>query len=463
MRTFLALLLFLTLPLAGCLGDDGGGVDSDGDGLSDADEEALGSDPLRNDTDGDGLLDLDDPDPVMPQVSFRPPVDLVCPDHPNYVIGDCGQFGEPQLEVAGDGTIWYSAVCCVGQSPPIWLSHDGGETFEALPFADGTGVTRDAFGVEGDFAIDDAGNVYFFDISAATAYFTKYEADGTHVHTKPDVFPPLVDRPWVRAGAEDEVFIAYNTGLSEQFYRSEDGGLTWDRVDFHEFPCGLMALGQGPVRDHLILGGCPGDPSAWISHDGGLTWGERIHLPLPDEQSATESYMQPAADAAGITYVPVTHSVNANETARNTMISVFAVHPDGTVQGPFPASFDDGLTDKPWLVAGKEGVVAMAYYGARDVTNATEADEAEWYLHITYSLDAHTDDPTWTTAVADPDPVLEGTFGRNLGDFLQLRQTPDGDLVAAYAHRDDSGLTNRFVRGGGVDFGPEVFRNGPQP
>lgn len=404
--------------------------------------------------------------PVQEAVSFLPPVDLICPDYVVYVRG-CGDFGEPQLEVAGDGTIWYSAVCCIGQSPPIWRSFDGGLTFEALPFADGTGAARDAFGIEGDFAIDDAGNVYFFDIAAATAYFTKYEADATHVHTKPDVFPPLVDRPWVRAGVEDEVFIAYNTGSSTWFYASTDGGFTWDRLGATEFPCALMSLGQGPVRDHLIMAGCSGDPAAWISLDGGATWGGRIDLALEGDQEGTEAYMQPAADGAGITYVPVTHSTFGDASTRaNDQISVFAIHPDGAVKGPFVVSPDDGIVDKPWLVAGKEGVVALAYYAADGVKRAAEADDAEWYLKITYSTDANTESPTWTTVVADPEPVLEGTFGRGLGDFLQLRQTPDGDLVVAYAARPDGGdLVNRFVRTapGGVDFAPDVFRNGPQP
>lgn len=40
--------------------------DDDNDGLSDADEEALGSDPLNPDTDGDGLPDGEDPDPLTP-------------------------------------------------------------------------------------------------------------------------------------------------------------------------------------------------------------------------------------------------------------------------------------------------------------------------------------------------------------------------------------------------------------
>lgn len=38
-------------------------VDTDGDGLSDGDEDAIGTDPLDDDTDGDGIVDSEDPTP----------------------------------------------------------------------------------------------------------------------------------------------------------------------------------------------------------------------------------------------------------------------------------------------------------------------------------------------------------------------------------------------------------------
>lgn len=41
-------------------------ADNDGDGLSDAEEVALGTDPFDPDTDGDGLADGVDPDPTDP-------------------------------------------------------------------------------------------------------------------------------------------------------------------------------------------------------------------------------------------------------------------------------------------------------------------------------------------------------------------------------------------------------------
>ncbi len=463
----------LGLAFAGCLSDGSAGVDGVADSVAQGDE-----------------------------VTFKESVYLLCPDYPTYGTyptgstdtssNTCARFGEPTLEVAGDGTIWYSSVCCVGQSPPIWLSHDGGETFEPLPFADGTGVIRDAGGVEGDFAIDDAGNVYFFDITAATSYFTKYEADGTHVHTIPHPFKPLVDRPWVRAGVENEVWIFYNTAQSTVLHHSTDGGLTWDfPAGGTEFPCPLMTFGQGPERNDLVVSGCSGDPAAWLSHDGGQTFTDRIDLPFGEDgpewmhdQRATESYMQPSMDAAGYSYIPVTHTLGRDpdydgggepgvagtavggtpgdpQPDVHTAISIYRIAPDGTVAGPFLASSGEGLVDKPWSIAGKGGVFAMAYYGADDVDTVNE-EEALWDLKITYTLNGLADEPVWHTVVAH-EAILQGDFGRQLGDFLQLRQTEDGGLAVAYASREtpQASLTNRFIRTDvAPDFGPEVFRNG---
>lgn len=398
--------------------------------------------------------ELDDVLPVPEVVSFLPPVALICPtDNPLYTLvtpgSSCAQFGEPTLEVAGDGTIWYSSVCCVGQSPPIWRSYDGGLTFQAYPFANMTGVVRDAAGVEGDFAIDTAGNVYFFDITAATAYITKFSADGTHQHTKPDVFPPLVDRPWIRAGAEDEVFIFYNTGAAgTNFYRSDDGGLTWDYPGYTNFPCALMAFGQGLDRDHMVVGGCPGNPSAYVTRDGGASWSNAFSLPLPDGWSGSESYMQGSIDTQGNAWVPVTASNGEQSTN-----FVYKITPEGDVMGPFHSTPQDGFVDKPWSIAG-DGIYAQAYYGARNVTDQAEA---EWFLSIDYTQDGG---ETWQTVIADNKSVLSGVFGRSLGDFLQMRQAENGDLVIAYAAREGGELVNYFVRSSGLDFGHPEFTNG---
>lgn len=77
--------------------------------------------------------------------------------------------------------------------------------------------------------------------------------------------------------------------------------------------------------------------------------------------------------------------------------------------------------------------------------------------------DGLSDHPTFTTADADPEPVLEGDFGRSLGDFLQADVGPDGRLYTIYAKRGEDGvLVNRVVvSDGAVRFGQGIPANGP--
>jgi hypothetical protein len=449
-RVLPALLLAAVLPvLAGCLD--------------------LGSDRASGPADPAAETPL-----VALPLSFLPPVDLVCATEGaaavfNAAFGDCGKFGEPVIEVAGDGAVWASATCCVGRSPPIWVSRDGGASFALLPFADRTGASRDAFGVEGDFAIDDAGNVYFFDISAATTWFTKYQADGTHVFTKADVFPPLVDRPWVRAGVEDEVWVFYNTGFATNLYHSTNGGLTWT-VTAVGFDCGLMTFGQGPVRDRLFVAGCAGDPALWVSEDGGATFGARIDLPVPDygvpaadlpNGTGTESFMPPVSDGAGNIYVPFVYSLGLDGTRLGIFVDV--VHPDGRIVGPVLVSGDLPLNAMPWSAAGEAGRMALAWYSAN--STRAKSDEATWTLQVAATADGAGDAPSFTVKQADPEPVLQHqALGRSLGDFLETDVGPDGRLYTIYARRGEDGLlVNRVVVSDGLfSFGAGVPHNGPK-
>jgi hypothetical protein len=408
------------------------------------------------------------PGPVVPVLSFLEPVPLTCPTGPATAAQDaafgrgCGGFGEPQVEVAGDGTVWASAVCCVGRSPPIWRSFDGGHTFEILE-GEATGVVRDAFGIEGDFAIDDAGNVYFFDISLATSWFTSYAADGTHRHTVPHVFEPVVDRPWVRAGVEDEVFIVYNRAGSTQFYRSVDGGLTFDIPNGQNFPCGLGGFGQGPDRNLLMVGTNCG-PELYISTDGGDTWSDAEPFPVPKGDfpngSIIDNYVQPSADDAGNIYATFTHAIDAE--SKQVAVFVSRRDADGTWHGPFQVS-PPGIAEKPWPVAGKEGRYGVAFYYTNH-TDYQDQEGAEWYLMSAASIDAHAATPHFQLVRADPEPVLLGAFGRNLGDFLQARTGPGGEMVVVYARGAyTDGLQNLFVQSDGVlDLTWADFLNGPR-
>jgi hypothetical protein len=91
------LFLSLALPLAGCLADVAVDVDPDGDGLADADEATLGSDPGTPDSDGDGF---DDGDEASQHTN---PIDAE--DHPylgGWQIGACRDEVEPTGTTEGE-------------------------------------------------------------------------------------------------------------------------------------------------------------------------------------------------------------------------------------------------------------------------------------------------------------------------------------------------------------------------
>lgn len=398
---------------------------------------------------------------------FRVPVDLTCPavDPPPY---SCGRFGEPVVEVAGDGTIWASATCCVGRSPPIWTSRDGGLTFQLLP-GQSTGLVRDAYGIEGDFAIDDAGNVYFFDIAGTASYITSFEADGTHRWTVPFPFPPLVDRPWIRAGKADQVFIHYNTGQTTRFYESVDGGKTWDVPGGDEFDCPLGTIGQGPNRNDLFVVACADEAKIWTSRDGGKTWSAPESVPFPDgkfgDERMADFRMPPVADAAGNVYVPFQHRVDPSVDDVGMWLARRSA--DGAWAGPWLMSPEKGLNYLPWPAAGDAGRFAVAWYHADD---SEEDDSTKWRLMTASSFDADSAEPHFQLAYPDPEVLHTGLFGRALGDFLESDITPDGRFVVVYAKQvggggvaaDADDVLNRFIStDGGLDFGRGVPYNGP--
>ena len=402
-------------------------------------------------------------------LAFRPSVNLLCNriDHTVRPAGyKCGDFGEPVVEVAGDGAIWASATCCIGPSPPIWVSRDGGKTFKVLD-GEGTGLTRDAIGIEGDFAIDDVGNVYFFDILAGTSYFTSYTAAGKHRHTLAWPYEPLVDRPWVRAGRGDQVWVIYNTGSKTNVYSSTNGGLTWDPQPLLAASCGLGVPGQGPTRDRLFVVACSSSPKIWISKDGGKNWQPPLSVPMPDIKinsqfgKGTEAFMPPVSDEAGNIYVPFTHYLD--EKTQEKGLFVARLSADLTWAGPFLIS-GIGQNHLPWPAASGTGQFAVAWYHTdtkrEDLNKA--GSPAQWRLHVAATVDGAGVEPHFQTIVADPDVLRTGALGRGLGDFLESDITPDGRFVVVYGKRDATGFTNRFVSSdGGLDLSFAKFLNGP--
>lgn len=373
------------------------------------------------------LTDTDkpvDPDPLQPApLRFRPYVDLGSAQRPgafgtncqdSLVDGDCG-LGEPSIEVDGAGTIYVSGVCCLTVPPPVYVSRDGGATFRDL--ATDTGV-RELFGIEGDFAIDDLGRIYFADIEfAATFQMTAWEADGTFLHHTKWPGVPIVDRDWVRAEGDGKLYYVYNTGTATNVYTSTDTGQTWSLQPVFVAGYGLGNAVKGPALGELwLLGGSSnGQRLADFTRDGGLTWAQETTT-IP----AGGNFPVGAFDEAG-TLFGAGVVEDAIHVARRDADGIW--QPTVQVSGP-------GHHRMPWFATGTgAGAAALCWYGTPE---AEIGPGTEWFVHVAVST-GNGRDGTWKVAIADAEPVLIGDLQRQLLDFFQCEVSPDGAVHVAYS------------------------------
>lgn len=371
-------------------------------------------------------LDALDPTPGLRMLSpFAFERYVLGPEPLCDVRNTCG-LSEPVIEAAADGVLYASSVCCIGGSPPVWVSRDAGATWGRLE----TPGAREAVGIEGDLAVDAAGNVYFTDILLGAMWITSWDAEGNWRHTTPVPFEPLVDRPWVRAGAEDVVYFLYNTGSTTNFHASTDGGRTFSPIPLARFPAPLGSLAQGPEPEHLwaTAGG-----KLYESTDGGATWSAGEDVPLPEGRDDDVSYgfVNPAVDASG--RVIVAYDLGNTDDGFDVIAAIREVNGSWSVHEVSPPN---GTNVHAWPEAGPDGGFVVAWYGVD--TEATDPDsvspDAPWHVYLAAS---HDGGRTWQTTRADPEALMTGPFARRLLDFLQVDLDDAGAAHVVYADNRD--------------------------
>ena len=214
------------------------------------------------------------------------------------------------------------------------------------------------------------------------------------------------------------------------------------------------------------------------------------------EELAGENFASIARDSAGYLYVTFTagsldhaNSSDANFGALTAPEQIYVVHslePAGADPSRLTWSAPQKITGSgasagtntfPWITAGSDGRVAVAYYHSDEVTEkgtcangsgtcslygAASLQGAEWNVQLGESLNAHDPSPNWDTATVSEAPVKYGqictsglacTSGgdRSLGDFLQVAPDQTGAALVSYVD-DTSGNTSA-----GENVGPEVI------
>ncbi|MHB8604341.1 MAG: sialidase family protein [Thermoplasmatota archaeon] len=187
--------------------------------------------------------------------------------------------------------------------------------------------------------------------------------------------------------------------------------------------------------DQAVTKGCAG-PVVGVTEDNGLTWTVRHG---PTMHGAEEIDPDITVTPDGTAYILWRGSDHLQYLARSH--DKFA-----TWQGPWRVSPPD-VTSTVYTVidSAADGRLAMAYLGTRDSANepSKTPNATRWNMFVTYSLDAASDSPTFTTkqVTPDSDPVQIGCvwmYGgsskcRNLLDFIDMsHDAKDGRVYISF-------------------------------
>lgn len=390
--------------------------------------------------------------------------------------------GEPVIQVTDDGTIIIAGTCCVVAASPVWYSTDG-KTFKET---ESPGHVREwGIGAEGDLAVDHDGHVYFVDTYVPGMLMSRWSDNGkTWDYTQPvvGVPPGMNDRPWL-AWTQDRLYLYMNHLSHTAVYSSADGGRTWDPA----MPMQWQGNSSGQPYFPGHIAADEDDSTLWVagvveksseptetvlgsavSTDGGLTFTEApITKPQRELGFSPIFTGSTAVDDAGNGYV--TYSTYDQQGCD----VYFASSTDKGKSWNAPVKVSDGIgcATFPWVTAGSDGNIALAWYQTPEAKTATPGQqflraltrpsvyglhlplapfqdqvspEAQWYLHAAAVTKATSARPKIDeTRVTTETPILEGPLLRELWDFLQVDIDRAGKIHIAFVdkYRDSAPQT----------------------
>ncbi|HUE26517.1 MAG TPA: hypothetical protein VMP89_07055, partial [Solirubrobacteraceae bacterium] len=285
--------------------------------------------------------------------------------------------------------------------------------------------------------------------------------------------------------ATGNVFIAHTTSEGS-------GGTPGVRVSEGRITQGTPPTATWSESPNLDGALCP-DSTA--SSDGSKTC---VDSSGNAEEAAGENFASIARDSAGYLYVtftagPLDHASSNDPnfggyTAPEQIYVVHSLEP-ATMSDPSKVTWSapqavtgsgtsGGTNTFPWIVAGSDGRVDVAYYHTAEVSEpgtcigsgsgtctlygAGEFTKAEWSVQMAQSLNSHDASPSYSTADVSENYMKNGQIctngigcstggDRSLGDFLQV--TIDNQGAALVSYVDDTSADTSA----GENAGPEVI------
>ncbi len=385
-----------------------------------------------------------------------------------------------------DGNIWYyydspSGLVSKGTEYPenqhipgnLWVSKDLGYTWEYKQKTVLEGIYSPGGSGDTFTAISQNGAIYHTDLylSSASVDTSLDGGDNWILNTVATWFNPtngfIVDRQWLDIGptigggeGDQTLYFSYNhlaeglVMISADVTDQADVAALWTACN--------GAQGGGPIttdvaaRDNHAVDELNGtiyitnyasgrsQIEVWRSTDGCFSFdGPFLVKETASRAEAQNIFTVIDTDIAGNIYVTWSSRDQMWLAVSTDMAETWTIHQVTT---------SHAVKTLPWVTAGDEGRVAMAWYEAEEGTDGGSDDKHDswWDLKVATSFNAHNETPVFDIYTVEAAVHLggiqtTGTGGgsdRDLGDFLTVDIDPFGRLLIAYGNDAQDNGTN---------------------
>ena len=400
-------------------------------------------------------------------------------------------YGEPDIKVAPNGTVYVSGPQGTGVQRSIWnVSYDNGDSYRLVQdnktgSAPATAVfpTKSTMGPGGgdtELAIDRHSNVYYADLYALVCFTTGYSGDnGRTVQSTPlGCSSPGADRQWMGVfdpaksdhtispykGPKPIVYMKYTamTNGSKIDYTTGADPTNWHQND----PASLIAAESpySPTDAPIVVDQHTGDVLTAVMAGRNNGMALAVGEPAKDGSARLNFHYEPIIDS--IPGNPNTLFPGFTEDKARNLYVVWVDDSDYQVYYSWaaPKGNDWGKWSKPiklnrapsnvnlmpWAAAGADGILDVAWYGT-DMTLAELGDDGPsaqkneaWWTWFAQVDGAASNKPHIVQAKASQHPMhyndicmlgtgcITATGNRNIADFFQVVIDNDGRARIVY-------------------------------
>jgi hypothetical protein len=336
------------------------------------------------------------------------------------IVDPIHTYGEPDIKVAPNGTVYVSGPQGTGVQRSIWnASYDNGDSYRLVQdnktgtaYPSAATPTKSTLGPGGgdtELAVDRHSNVYYADLYALACFTTAYSRDnGRTVSSTPlGCDSPGADRQWFGVydpAPSDHTISPYKGPKPIIYLKYTDGGVgNGSRVDYadskdpgnwHTNDKATQVgdlKGYGPTDAPIVVDQHTGDMLTAVMHGSGMSLA--VSEPAKDGTAHLTTRYEPilpniagnpntlfpgfAEDAGRNLYVVwVQGDRNANDHTGNYQVYYSYAKPlkSGKDWGAWSAPIHvnrppSAVNLMPWVAGGRNGIIDVAWYGT-DMTLA---------------------------------------------------------------------------------------------